>query len=254
MSVTHPELSPPLLTTLDEKLSILERFDIDTIFVERFTEEIARIEYVDFIRNHLVRQMGMVHLVIGYDFHLGRARQGSQKQLVEAGREAGFGVTVVPPVVVGGSVISSTKIRRAIMEHKIEQAARCLARRYFIDADVVHGEKLGRGLEFPTANLAVRSPEKMLPAGGVYVVEVEVEGVVYGGMMNIGTAPTLHSGGETRIEVHLFDFAGDLYGRLLRVHCVTFMRRERAFHGPEELSEQLRRDREEARAILQKND
>jgi len=254
LSVTNPEMAPPLLTTLDEKLSILKQFDIDVIYVERFTLEFARMEYRDFIHRRLVGGFGMIHLVIGYDFHLGRDRRGSQNQLVEAGRAAGFGVTVVPPVVVGGSVISSTKIRRAIAERRIEQAARCLARHFFFDADVVRGEGLGRGLEYPTANVSVRSEDKILPAGGVYVVEVDVGDAVYGGMMNIGAAPTLHAGGERRIEVHLFDFSGDLYGRRLRVHCLMYLRREQTFDGPAGLKAQLDRDRESALAILQKKD
>ncbi len=254
LCVTHPEMAPPLITTLDEKLSLLKRFDIDLIFVERFTRKVARMEYRDFIDRRLVDRLGMVHLVIGYDFHLGRGRRGAQNQLVEAGRNAGFGVTVVGPIVLGGSVISSTKIRRAILEHRIEQAARCLGGHYFFDADVVRGEGLGRGLEFPTANVAVPASNKLLPADGVYAVEVDVEEATHGGMMNVGAAPTLHAGGEKRIEVHLFDYSGDLYGRRLRVHCLAFLRRERTFPGPAELAAQLHRDRESALAVLEKKD
>lgn len=252
LCVTHPGMAPPLITTLEEKLSILKRFDIDLIYIERFTRRIARMEYRDFIDRRLVDRFGMVHLVIGYDFHLGRGRRGAQNQLVETGRDAGFGVTVVPPIVVGGSVISSSKIRRAIAERRIEQAGRCLGRRYFFDADVVRGEGLGRDLEFPTANVAVPSSDKLLPADGVYAVEVDMEEATYGGMMNIGAAPTLHAGGEKRVEVHLFDYSGDLYGRRLRVHCLAFLRRERTFRGPAELTAQLHRDRGSALAVLEK--
>ena len=254
LSVTHPEMAPPLITTLDEKLSILERFDIDLICVERFTRRFAQVEYGEFIRRRLVDRFRMIHLVIGYDFHLGRGRRGSQQLLVDVGKETGFGVTVVPPVVLGGSVISSTKIRRAIRERRLEQAARCLTRHYFFDADVVRGEGVGRGIEFPTANVSVPSGEKVLPADGVYAVAVDAGDATYGGMMNIGTAPTIHGGGEKRIEVHLFEFSGDLYGRRLRVHCVAFLRRERLFGGPDELKAQLERDREKALDILQKKD
>jgi riboflavin kinase/FMN adenylyltransferase len=254
LGVTHPDMVPPLLTTLEEKLSLLERFDIDVIFVERFTDELARMEYRDFIERRLVKRLGMVHLVIGYDFHLGRGRRGSQDALVKMGVEAGFGVTVVPPVVVGGSVISSTKIRRALSKRRLGGAARCLTRAYFFDADVVRGEGIGRELEFPTANVTIPSQGKLLPPEGVYAVEVETGGATHGGMMNIGRAPTLHGGSRRRIEVHLFDFSGDLYGKRLRVHCLRYLRRERAFRGPEELRVQLARDREKALAILEKND
>jgi riboflavin kinase/FMN adenylyltransferase len=254
LCVTHPEMVPPLLTTLDEKLSILKILDIDAIYVERFTEEIAGMDYLDFIHDRLVKGLGMKHLVIGYDFHLGRGRRGSQEQLVKAGSESGFGVTVVSPVVVGGSVISSTKIRRAVAEHRLASAARCLTRYYFFDAEVVRGEGIGRGLEFPTANLAVSSQNKLLPADGVYAVLVAIDDGVYGGMMNIGGAPTLHAGSDRRIEVHVFDFSGGLYGRRLRVHCLKFLRREKKFGSSDELRAQLVRDRGKALGILEKKD
>jgi riboflavin kinase/FMN adenylyltransferase len=254
LSVTHPDMAPPLITTLDEKLSILERFDIDMIRVERFTRRFARMGYEEFIMRRLVEGLGMIHLVIGYDFHLGRGRRGSRSILVDAGKDAGFGVTVVPPVVVGGSVISSTKIRRAVLERRLGRAARCLDRHFFFDADVVRGEGVGRNIEFPTANVSVPSGDKVLPPDGVYAVVVDAGDAPFGGMMNIGAAPTIRGGGEKRIEVHLFHFRGDLYGRRLRVHCVKFMRTERAFDGRSELKAQLERDREAALAILQKKD
>ncbi len=254
LCVTHLEMVPPLLTTLDEKLSILRSLDIDTICVETFTGETARTDYHDYIARRLVGGLGMIHLVIGYDFHLGRGREGSQNRLVNEGRARGFGVTVVPPVVVGGSVISSTKIRRAVLERKLQQAARCLTRHFFFDADVVRGAGFGGGIDFPTANISVPAREKLLPADGVYVVKVELGGAVYGGMMNVGGAPTLHVGDETRIEVHIFDFSGDLYGRRLRVHCLKFLRLERKFEGPSELRAQLVEDREHALAVLEKKD
>lgn len=254
LSVTHPEMVPPLLTTLDEKLSVLESLDVDTICIETFTGETARTGYHEYIARRLVEGLGMIHLVIGYDFHLGRGREGSQNLLVNEGRIGGFGVTVVPPVVVGGSVISSTKIRRAILERKLHQAARCLTRHFFFDADVVRGEGLGGGIDFPTANISVPTREKLLPADGVYVVKVELGGAVYGGMMNIGGAPTLHAGDEKRIEVHIFDFSGNLYGRRLRVHCLKFLRLERKFEGANELRVQLVEDREHALAVLEKKD
>lgn len=252
LSVTHPEMVPPLLTTLDEKLSLLDSLDIDYIIVERFSREIAVMEYRDYIHRMLVDRLGMAHLVVGYDFHLGKGREGSQERLVAEGREAGFGVTIVPPTVMGGRVVSSTKIRRAVMERKFDQARRCLSRPYFFDAEVVHGSRLGRTLDFPTANVAVGSTEKLMPPPGVYAARVQLAEGVFGGMMNIGNAPTLHDDPKRRIEVHIFGFSGDLYGGRVRIQCIEFIREEKRFSGAIELRTQLVRDRRKVMAILEK--
>jgi len=252
LAVTHPEMAPPLLTTLSEKLYLLARMEVDYAIVERFTAGTAATDYRDYISNVLVGTLGMRHLVVGYDFHLGRGREGSRERLVEEGRRLGFAVTIVPPMVLQGSVLSSTRIRRDIAERRLEHAARCLGRPYFFEATVVRGEGLGRGLDFPTANAEVADAGKLLPPGGVYAVETEARGGVHGGMMNIGTAPTMHADGARHIEIHLFDFAGDLYGELIRVHCLGFIREERRFGSAEDLRAQLMHDRQTAYAMLEK--
>jgi len=252
LAVTHPEMAPPMLTTLDEKLSLLEGFDVDYAVIERFSEETAAIEYHSFIETALVGSLGMRHLVIGYDFHLGKGREGSQERLVEAGRALGFTLTVVPPLVLQGSVVSSTKIRRDIMERRLDHAQRCLGRPYFFEGDVVRGEGIGASLDFPTANVEVPERGKLVPPAGVYAVEIDAAGGRYGGMMNIGSAPTLHADGRHRIEVHLFGFSGDLYGRRIRVHCFGFLRGERRFENAADLRAQLMHDRKTAYAVLEK--
>jgi riboflavin kinase/FMN adenylyltransferase len=252
LTVTHPEMVPPLLTTLEEKLHILGSLDIDAVVVEAFSREMAETDFRTFIGEHLVGTLGMKHLVVGYDFHLGRAREGSQERVVEEGRRLGFAVTIVPPVVLQGSVVSSTKIRRDIIERRLEHAARCLGRPYFFEAEVVKGEGLGRRIGFRTANMRPPGGGKLLPPGGVYAVEVEVAGATHGGMMNIGSAPTMHGDGERHIEVHLFDFLGELYGERARVRCLGFLREEKRFENAEKLRAQLMLDREAARAFLEK--
>jgi riboflavin kinase/FMN adenylyltransferase len=254
LSVTHPEAMPPLLTTLGEKLSLLERTGIDICLVVEFSDETAATGYRAFIREVLIEQLGMKHLVVGYDFHLGSGREGSQQRLIEEGLRAGFGVSIVPPVVLAGRVVSSTKIRQAISCRKLRVAKRFLGRNYFFDAEVVRGKGLGRHIGFPTANLSVSDPLKQLPPRGVYAVLADHGGKRFGGMMNIGSAPTLHSGGETRIEVHLFDRQGELYGERLRIHCVQTIRSEKRFSGPDELKARLLQDREKVSWILEKND
>ena len=250
LTVTHPEMVPPLLTTLDEKLSILEGMEVDVAVVEAFTPETAMIDYRAFIERMLSARLGMKHLVVGYDFHLGRGREGSRERLVAEGKRLGFGVTIAPPVVVRGSVISSTRIRSMILGRRLDQAAKYLGRRHFFDAAVVRGEGLGRSIDFPTANLEVRESRKLLPPGGVYAVEVDAGGRRHGGMMNVGSAPTMHEDGRRRIEVHLFDFCGELYGERVRVHCVRYIRDERRFATPDELRARLMQDRETVCRIL----
>jgi len=252
LTVTHPDRVPPLLTTLEEKLSLLKDMEIDTVLVEEFTEEIAKLGYRAFINEHLVGNLSMEQLVVGYDFHLGRAREGTQERLIALGREVGFGVTIVPPVVMGGRVVSSTKIRKAVSDGDLGIAARFLSRPYFLDSKVVRGEGLGRRLDFPTANLSVPGQGKLLPPEGVYAVHVDVDGQTYGGMMNIGSSPTLHSDGERRMEVHLFDFSGDIYGMKIRVKLLEFVREEMKFEHVSDLKVQLMKDRENILWILEK--
>jgi riboflavin kinase/FMN adenylyltransferase len=252
MSVTRPEAAPGLLTTLDEKLSLLQGLGLDVIFVEKFDEKTASIPYADYIRNRLAGSLGMRQLIVGYDFHLGRGRQGGSEALIEEGKRSGFGVTVVPPVVVGGTAVSSTRIRKDVMERKMGRAARFLTRPFFFDADVESGGGVGRELGYPTANACVAHSEKLIPPGGAYAVTVDTGGASYGGMMNIGLAPTVRCDGRESIEVHLFDFDGDLYGSRLRINVVEYVRDERRFRGREELMDQLMRDSVKVRRILEK--
>jgi riboflavin kinase/FMN adenylyltransferase len=252
MSVTRPGSEPPLLTTMPEKLSILRSLDVDVIIVDRFDLETAHTGYRDFIRRMLSERLGMRHLVIGYDFHLGKDRTGDQKHLACEGAGMGFGVTVVPPVVVGGAAVSSTRIRKDVSERNLHRAARLLERPYFIDASVVSGDGFGRTIGFPTANLDIEDSSKLVPPRGAYAVEVETGGKRYGGMMNIGSAPTVRKSGPGRVEIHLLDFSGDLYGCGIRVHCLEYFREEKAFPDSAGLREQLLQDRERVRGILEK--
>jgi riboflavin kinase/FMN adenylyltransferase len=252
LSVTNPERAPALLTTLDEKVSLLRPLDLDAIVIEPFDLRTAKTGFRDYIEQRLLGPLGMRRLVVGYDFHLGRGREGGSEALTLEGRRRGFDVTIVPPVVIEGTAVSSTRIRRDVLEHRLARAARFLTRPYFFDADVRSGEGFGRELGFPTANACLSHGEKLVPPGGVYAVLIESPAGLHGGMMNIGSAPTVRCDGRMTIEVHLFDFEGDLYGTRIRVHCVEHIRDERRFDGPEGLRAQLMRDRETASRILEK--
>jgi len=252
--VTHPEIAPRLLTTLEEKVSLLGRLEVDWIFLEEFDEDTASMDYAGYTSKRLAGSLGMARLVVGYDFHLGRGRKGGSAALEAEGRRAGFGVTVVPPVVIEGTAVSSTRIRKDVEERRLGRVRKFLSRHYFFDADVTHGEGVGRKLGFPTANACVAHPEKLVPPRGVYAVWIEAGGGRYGGMMNIGLAPTVRCDGRERIEVNLFDFEGGLYGTRLRIHCVEYLREEREFADTGRLREQLSKDRAEAARLLEKKD
>jgi riboflavin kinase/FMN adenylyltransferase len=173
--------------------------------------------------------------------------------VAEEGRRRGFGVTVVDPVEFESSVVSSTHIRTALEAGDLEAANRLLGHPYLVGGRVVPGQGRGAGLGFPTANVAVEHPRKLWPPPGVYAVRVDVAGSRHGGMMNVGTAPTI-KGGRPEIEVHIFDFDGDLYGRRIFVHCVAGLRPEKRFPNAEELVSQLARDRLAAEAVLAAGD
>lgn len=242
--------APPMLTTLDEKLSLFDGTGVDWIVVEEFDRDTAAMDYRTYIRRRLLDGLGMSHLVIGHDFRFGRGRGGGERDIVLTAADAGFGVTTVPPVTLDEKTVSSTTIREDILALRLDAASRALTRPFFFDAGVVRGDGRGASLGYPTANLAIDDPGKLVPPSGVYAVVVEAAGGFLEGMMNIGSAPTFHEAGERRIEVNLFDFSGDLYGRRLRVHCIGWLREERRFADRAELVRRLAADRAAAHRLL----
>lgn len=250
--VTHSKMTPPLLTTVEERLHLLSSFDLDSILVLRFDRKVADIHYKDFLERYLLRPFDMRYLVLGYDCHFGRNREGTPERVSEESGRFGIETRIVPAVRLKDEIVSSTKIRNSLMEGDLESANRLLGHPYMISGRVVKGAGQGRGLGFPTANLAVPAPFKLWPAGGVYAVRVSVGGQDMDGMMNIGSAPTMKSRAvdAKEVEIHLFDFDGDLYGESLLVSCHSFLRNERKFGSPQALSEQLARDKSEALARL----
>jgi riboflavin kinase/FMN adenylyltransferase len=254
LSVVHPEMAPSLLTTMDEKISLLELLDIDYLVIERVSQELLETDYVSFIENRLIKRWGMAHLVVGYDFRFGKNREGSLERIKIEGERDSFKVTIVPPVNIEGDIVSSTKIRSDILGGRTERVKRYLTRNYFFDAQVVKGKKLGHKLDFPTANLVVTDPHKLIPPRGVYSVAVEIDRLRYAGMMNIGTSPTVKSDNKEGIEVNLFGFSGNIYGTKLRIHCIKLIREERLFKNLGELRQQLIKDRELATSIFEENE
>jgi len=249
MAVVNPAAAPPLLTTGPERREILAQTGLDYAVLLRFDRALAAMPPEEFVRRILVRGCGMRELVIGHDHGFGQGRQGDVGLLERLGAELGFVVDVVPALEVDGHAVSSTGVRRAVAGGDLALAARLLGRPYFATGQVVPGDGRGRTIGVPTANLAGVPPQKLLPPDGVYAVRVEWRGGHADGMMNQGARPTFRQAGRF-LEVHLLDFAGDLYGEWLKVQWVARLRDVQRFSSPEALRAQLERDRSSARAAL----
>jgi len=247
--VTRSRQAPPVLTTIDERLDLLESYPLDGVLVVRFDREVAGTDYRDFIRTYMLEGLQMRALVLGSGCHFGRGRGGNPESARAEGRAGGFEVKVVPPYLIGGAAVSSTSIRNALLGGDLDLANQYLGHPYAIAGEVVKGEGAGASIGFPTANVRVYDPAKLWPGDGVYAVEVKVGGALHGGMMNVGTAPTL-KGRERGIEVNIFGFDRSIYGERIVVYCRAYIRGERAFPSVETLATQLERDRETARALL----
>lgn len=250
--VLEPHCDIDLLNTLEERIEHLRRMGVEHLMVIEFTRQFAGISSSDFIENILVESIGTKRLVIGYDHHFGRNREGSFRHLKENAAAYGFEVEEIPAQDIDNIAISSTRIRAALKSGDVETANRYLGYNYSCKGTVVEGNKLGRTIGFPTANLDIIGERKLIPARGVYAVMVKVGDEPEGrpGMMNIGLRPTVSDSGNITAEVHLLDFEGDMYGATLSVEFVKSLRAERKFNSLEELKTQLAKDREETRSIF----
>ncbi len=249
LQVVNPAAAPPLLTTGPERREILAQTDLDYAIFVRFDRHMAALSPEAFVRTILRERYDMQELVIGYDHGFGRGRSGDVDTLRRLGDADGFAVDVVDAVGDQGFPVSSTHIRRAVAGGDLETARRLLGRPYQVSGRVTRGAGRGRTIGIPTANLDAVPAEKLLPPDGVYAAWVEWPGGRAGAMMNQGGKPTFGEGRRT-LEVHLFDFDGDLYGEWIRVEWVQRLRDVTKFPSARELSQQLARDQEHARRIL----
>jgi riboflavin kinase/FMN adenylyltransferase len=238
-----------LLTTLDEKEKILEDIGIDRLVVLPFTKEFSRIEPHAFVRDILVDKLKMKHFIIGYDHRFGKNREGSIESLKLLTQAYNFTLEEIPALDVEESIISSTKIRKHLLEGSVTEASKLLGRTYSLTGTVVKGRKQGRVLGYPTANLLVKNQYKLIPANGVYAVKVTADDQVYYGMMNIGENPTFKDA-HWSCEVHIFEFDRDIYGEEMIVRFEDRLRDEVKYERVEELIEQLKRDEIHAKKVL----
>ena len=243
-----------LLNTLAEKIQLLEKLGINHLVVVPFTEEFGNQHAIDYVEKFLVARFHPAVIIIGYDHHFGKNREGNY-QLLEALRDRfSYQLVEIPERVLHDITVSSTRVRTALFNSDVETANEFLGYDYFFEGTVVMGNRLGRTLGFPTANLRIDDSEKLIPGNGVYAVRAFLpqhpDAKWLLGMMNIGVRPTVDGTRQT-VEVNLFDFDEEIYGQTLRVEVVRHLRGEKKFDGLESLKQQLARDRENALQVLQ---
>jgi len=246
--------SPRILTTLDEKTRILGDLGVVITFVLRFDRAFADTPAEEFVRTYLVEPFRLSHLIVGYDFRLGRDREGNGGLIAGLGRTHGFTVETVDHVDVEGKPVKSTRIRDEIEEGRVDVAARLLTRYHTVRGIVETGDGRGRTLGFPTANIHPSAGEKLLPAGGVYAAFVEWSGTIREAVVNIGTRPTFGPGGEATVEAHLIGHEADLVGADMALHFVRRLRGEKRFPSKDALVAQIGRDQREAEMTLTEGD
>ena len=263
MVLNKKKNQPPirLLTTLSEKTELLAKQGIDHLVIVPFTVEFSNQSAEEYISDFLVKKFRPKTIIIGYDHRFGNNREGDYHMLEKYQEEYNYMVKEIPEHVLNHVTISSTKIRAALKEGDIKTAKECLGYDYFFEGKVVHGNKLGRTLGYPTANLTIENPDKLIPENGIYAVNVAVgkESLkedelfvpesFHQGMMSIGFRPTIADNRRT-IEVNIFDFNEDIYGRIVRVYVKYFLRNEEKFDSLEELQKQIQIDEVNAKKSL----
>ena len=238
-----------LLNTIAEKKMILEDLGLDLLIIHPFTKEFSRLSATEFVRDILVNQLKTKKIIIGYDHRFGRNRTANISDLRAFGNALDFEVEEISAKEVDAVSVSSTKIRKALEEGDIETANKFLGYDYMLTGTVKKGKGLGRQLSFPTANLFIDTPYKLIPKNGVYVVHALIEGLKVFGMMNIGYNPTV-SGKRKSIEVHFFDFDKDLYDNPLQVQIIDRLRDEHKFDSVDALKVQLGKDKEASLSLI----
>jgi riboflavin kinase/FMN adenylyltransferase len=254
--VLRPGAAPKLLTTLEQKLELIEEAGVDVAVVERFDLEFARRSAIEFVRDVLYARLRPEEVYVGYDFRFGHDREGSMRTLTELGPHLGFAVTIVPEVTVGGRDVNSTRIRELLEAGQVEEARVLLGRPYRVRGRVVEGDRRGRTLGFPTVNLEAEN--EVLPAEGVYAGRLRVlRGAPAGAdaelpaVVNVGRRPTFKGDAAPVLaEAHVIDWSGDLYGERVELGFVHRLREERRFPDVEALRRQIAADRDAARRRL----
>jgi riboflavin kinase/FMN adenylyltransferase len=249
--VLQKDVDIKLLNTLEEKKQILKTLGLDYLIIHPFTKQFSRLSAVDFVRDILVNNIKSKRIIIGYDHRFGRNRNANIQDLIAFGNTFEFEVEEIPAQEIDDVSVSSTKIRKALLEGDVETANNYLSYSYMLTGTVKKGKGLGRDFGFPTANLHIEEEYKLIPKNGAYVVKSQLNGKEFFGMMNIGFNPTV-DGSQKSIEVNFFDFEGNLYDKKIQVQLLHRIRDEHKFNSIEELKEQLKKDKNHSLDLISK--
>jgi len=250
--VLQKDNSLELINTIEERAELLEKTGLDYLIIHPFSREFSRMTALEFVRNILVNQLNISKLIIGYDHHFGKNREGNIVQLTEYSHLYDFVVEEIPAQDIDDVSVSSTKIRRALATGNLKNANDYLGYNFMLNGNVVNGKKLGGKIGFPTANIDVKETYKLIPKTGVYVVKSTINDKTIFGMMNIGNRPTVDGKHQT-IEVHFFDFNKDLYDKNITIELLSFLRDEQKFDSIKSLTQQLKKDENIARDYIKNN-
>ena len=231
-----------LINTIQEKEGLLNSLNLDYLIIKEFTKEFSRLSALEFVRDILVNKLNAKHIIIGYDHHFGRNRTANIEQLKEFGELYDFKVTEILAQDIDDIAISSTKIRKALINGEIKLANKFLGYNFFFSGDVVHGNNIGKTISFPTANIKVNQPYKLIPKNGVYIVKTIIDNQTTFGMMNIGYNPTFN-GKQKSIEIHFLNFTKNIYHKNLTIEMIMRIRNEIKFNSVEDLKKQLEQDK-----------
>jgi riboflavin kinase/FMN adenylyltransferase len=248
MKVLRPRNAPHLLTATQHKIALIRDLDVRHLLVINFNKQFAATEPEDFVRELVTHSKPLREICVGHEWSFGKGRRGNLNLLQKLGAQFDFAVIGIPPVKVNGEVVSSTAIRQAVQSGDLARAAQMLGREYAILGTVVGGDRLGKKIGFPTANLSAHSEQ--FPPNGVYFAQATLDGVVYPGVINLGVRPTVHSGKPERVlEIHLLDFDRDIYGKDIEVRFLKYLRPEQKFENVHALAQQIEIDVQQARKL-----
>ena len=247
--VLQKESNLKLIDTLEEKQNLLSELGIDNLIIQPFSKEFSKLTAIEFTRDVLVNELGMSALMIGYDHRFGKNREASVEDLIRYGQSYNFEVTVIPAQDISSITVSSTKIRDAIKISNFKKVNQFLGRPYELNGKVIKGNGVGRTIKYPTANIEIKEIYKLIPPKGVYLVKIYLGENEFSGMMNIGNRPTINGLNQT-IEVYIFDFDKDIYGKNLKVCFLKKIRKEKKFDSLPSLKSQLKKDEENCKRIL----
>ena len=231
-----------LINTIQEKEGLLNSLNLDYLIIKEFTKEFSRLSALEFVRDILVNKLNAKHIIIGYDHHFGRNRTANIEQLKEFGELYDFKVTEILAQDIDDIAISSTKIRKALINGEITLANKFLGYNFFFSGNVVHGNNIGKTISFPTANIKIDAPYKLVPKNGVYIVKTTIDNQITFGMMNIGYNPTFN-GKQKSIEIHFINFNKNIYDKTLTIEMILRIRNEIKFNTVDDLKKQLEQDK-----------